>query len=332
MKNNKALNILKRIFLTILFPLLMFVVMFILSAAMGSTSFNSSWHMWRTILVGTSSTAIAALAIWLQVKNGRFDFSGGSVMVLSAIVAGNFANRGGYNGWVYLIVCVGIAMLLCLFTSLVYIFGRLPINICTIGVALLFESITYMVYDGEGINMLSVERLTMWGKMPYILILLVVCVAVFIVYNYLTVAGKRSKVLANNQQAAVNVGVKENANVILTFLVCGFLLGVAACILASRENVPPQAGLATAGTLFSNIIPAYMGMFVGMASVDAVGVVMAALAMEILNYGLGAIGYSNGGWQQIIIGTFMLLFYAFTAQLPRIKAARAKKARIASAE
>ncbi len=330
MKNNKALNILKRIFLTILFPLLVFVVMFILSKAMGSTSFNSSWHMWRSILVGTSSTAIAALAIWLQVKNGRFDFSGGSVMVLSAIVAGNFANRGGYNGWVYLIVCVLLAMLLCFITSIIYIVGRLPINICTIGVALLFESITYMVYDGEGANILSVEQITYWGKMPYILFLLAICTIAFIIYNYFTVAGKRSKALANNQQAAVNVGVKENANVIFTFLLCGFLLGVAACILGARENVPPQAGLATAGTLFSNIIPAYMGMFVGMASVDAVGVVMAALAMEIFNYGLGAIGYSNGGWQQIIIGTFMLLFYTFSAQLPRIKARKAKKARMAA--
>ncbi|MCF0127531.1 MAG: hypothetical protein HUJ70_03125 [Pseudobutyrivibrio sp.] len=328
-KGNKILDFFKRVLITIAFPLIVYVVMFVLARSKGVMYYGLTVDMWRTVLVRTSSTAVAALAIWLQVKNGRFDFSGGAVMVLSCIVAGNLAKDYNLGAIGYLAINLIMAIVLCVFTSIIYIYGRLPIMICTIGVALLYESITYLVFEAKGINIMSLTDITIFGRMPYILIVLGLAVLVFVVYSYMTVAGKRAKLLANNQQAAVNIGVDEKKNVIQTFIVCGFLLGCAAAIHGSNNTVPPQAGLSTAGTLFSNIIPAYMGMFVGMASVDALGVVIAALAMEILNFGLSCIGYGSGGWQQIIVGTFMLAFYTFAAQMPRIKAAAAKKARLA---
>ncbi|MCF0132441.1 MAG: hypothetical protein HUJ72_01100 [Blautia sp.] len=324
------MNFLKRFFITILFPLIVFLVMLVITRMKGVTYYGFTFDMWRTVLLRTSSTAIAALAIWLQVKNGRFDFSGGAVMVLSCILAGNICVTAGLGAVPYLLLCIVIAIILCVITSLIYIYGRLPIMICTIGVALLYESVTYLVYEARGLNILSRTDITIFGRMPYILVILALALVVFCVYNYKMVAGTRSKLLSSNQQAAVNIGINEPKNIIQTFIVCGFLLGCAACIHGSNNTVAPQAGLSTANTLFSNIIPAYMGMFVGMASVDAVGVVIAALAMEILNYGLSCIGLGAGGWQQIIVGTFMLAFYAFTAQLPRIKAAKARKARLAA--
>ena len=329
MKTNKAVDFIRRFILTMLFPVVVYIVMYILAKSKGVTYFNLSFDMWRTVLVNTSSTAVAALAIWLQVKNGRFDFSGGATMVLSAIIAGNVVLNADLGPFAFMILCIVVGVILSVITAVIYIYGRLPIMICTIGVALLFESITYLIFKARGLSILSNTKLTVFGRMPYILIVLAIAVIVFVVYSYKTVAGKRSKALANNQQAAVNIGINEKKNVIQTFIICGILLGCAACIFGSNNQVKPQSGLSTAGTLFQNIIPAYMGVFVGAASVDAVGVVVAALAMEILNYGLSCIGYGSGGWQQIIVGTFMLLFYSVTAQWPRIQAAKAKKRRLA---
>lgn len=328
MKINKAVDLIRRIFLTILFPLIVYVVMLILTRNQGITIFGFTADMWRAVTVDTCMTGVAALAIWLQVKNGRFDFSGGATMVLTAILAGNIVINNNLGPVTYLLLCIIFSVILCMITSLIYILGRLPIMICTIGVALLYESITYLVYHAEGLNIMSNTKITIFGRMPYILVVLAIAFAVFVVYSYFTVPGKRSKLLANNQQAAVNIGVSENKNVIQTFIVCGVLLGCAASIYGSNNAVAPQAGLSTANTLFSNIIPAYMGIFVGAASVDAVGVIVAAFAMAILNYGLSCLGYGAGGWQQIIVGTFMLAFYALAAQWSRIQAMRAKKARM----
>ena len=328
MQKNKLLNFVKRFFLTILFPLAIFVIMFIITRSKGVMYYGFTSDMWRTVMIDTSMMAVAALAIWTQIKNGRFDFSGGSVMVLTAILAGNLAIKLQLNATVYLILCIVIGAILSTLTGVVYIYGRLPIMICTIGVALVYESITYLVFDAQGLNMMSNTRLTKFGRMPYILIVLCIAVAVFLVYCYLTVPGRRAKLLSNNQQVSVNIGIEENKNVLQTFLMCGLLLGCAASIYGSNNTVAPQAGLSTAGTLFSNIIPAYMGLFIGAASVDALGVVLASLGMAILNYGLSAIGLGAGGWQQIITGCFMLAFYTLMAQLPRWKAARQKKRRI----
>lgn len=317
----------KRVFLTLLFPLLIYIVMFCIVRSRGISYFGLNRDMWRTVLVGTSTTSVAALAIWAQIKSGRFDFSGGATMVLSAIVAGNLTVRLSLGPVSYLLLCIACATLLNCITGLIYIFGRLPIMICTIGVALLYESLTYLVFDAQGLNMISNSRLTIFGRMPYILIAVALALAIFIIYFYLTVPGKQAKLLAGNQQASVNIGVDEKKNVIQTFFICGLMLGLAAAMFGSNNIVAPQAGLSTANVLFANIIPAYMGIFVGAASVDAIGVVLASLGMAILNYGLSCLGLGAGGWQQIIVGSFMLTFYAFTAQWPRIQAHRQRTKR-----
>lgn len=164
--------------------------------------------------------------------------------------------------------------------------------------------------------------------MPYILVVLLFALMVFLVYCYLTVPGRRAKLLSNNQQVSVNIGVKENKNLLQTFFMCGLLLGCAGAIFGSNNMVSPQAGLSTADTLFSNIIPAHMGIFAGAVSVDAIGVVLAALGMAILNCGLSCIGLGSGGWQQIIVGCFTLGFYSLTAQWPRWKEMRRRRARV----
>ena len=210
----------------------------------------------------------------------------------------------------------------------ILVFAPLVCVICTIGMALLYESITYLVYDAQGLNMMSFTSLTYFGRMPGILIVLALAVAVFLIYCYLTVPGRRAKLLAGNQQASVNIGIEEKKNVLQTFFMCGILLGCAGAIFGSNNTVHPQASLSTAGTLFANIIPAYMGVFVGAVSIDALGVVLASLGMAILNYGLSCIGLGAGGWQQIIVGGFMLGFYTLTAQWPIWKAKWAKKQRM----
>lgn len=325
---NKVMNFCKRFFLSILFPLVIYLVMFVIVRGKGVTYYGFTWDMWRSVLVNTATTAVAALAIWTQIKNGRFDFSGGSIMVLSAILAGNLSLQHHFGPVAYLLLCVAFGAVLSTVTGLVYVYGRLPIMICTIGMALVYESITYQVYDAQGLNMMSNTTVTIFGRMPYILIVLALALAVFLIYCYLTVPGKRAKLLSGNQQASVNIGINENKNVLQTFFMCGLLLGCAGAIFGSNNVVAPQASLSTANTLFANIIPAYMGMFVGAASIDAIGVVLAAMGMAILNYGLSCIGLGAGGWQQIIVGTFMLGFYTLTAQWPIWKAKWAKRQRI----
>jgi ribose transport system permease protein len=314
----------RKIGLSAAFPLLVFAVMLIITRIAGITYYVSG-DLWRFVSVDASLTSVIAIAIYMQFKEGRFDFSGGATMILTAIIAGNLAVRSGESPVVFMLLCLIVNMILSLVTAFVYILTRMPIIICTIGITLLYESLTYLVFDAGGLSIMSRPSLAMFGNIPGIYFPFLLAVLAFIFYSYITVAGRRGKLLANNQKAAVNIGIRENRNVIITYIYCGFILGMGALMYGSKNIVNPQANLSTSGILFSYIVPAFIGMFIGLASIDAIGVVIAAIGMSFLNYGLNCMGVGSGGYQQIIFGLFMFAFYAFSARAPILSARRRER-------
>ena len=154
---NKALDILKRIAGTLMLPVIMFVVMKLLCNANGK-KFLDNMAMWKVLIPDVAVSVACAMGIGLQFKNGRFDFSGGSIMLVSAIVAGSIARDAGTGSpLLYCAIAVGMCVLLSLGVALVYVYGRLPIMIATIGMALLYESITPLIFGGGGVNLVYVK-------------------------------------------------------------------------------------------------------------------------------------------------------------------------------
>ena len=315
----------KKIFLTLLFPVLMFLAMWAITAANPACYVNGKFiflgfDLVRFVILNACQSICVALAIWMQLKNGRFDFSNGAAMILTAIIAGNIGLRTG-SPWITLLVAVVTGILLCAFTAAVYMLGRLPIVIATIGVTLLYESLTYLIFGGGGIsNFYQNDTLSIFGHLPGIILPTALAMGIFLFYSNYTVTGRKGKILANNQAAGVNIGIWEEANVSQTAMFTGAIVGLAATIYVSQNQVLPQSGLSTAGVMFSYIVPVYMGMFIGLASNDVIGISIAAIGMAIFNYGLNCLNLGGGGWQQIIMGVFVMCFYTFSAQLNNIRA------------
>ena len=69
-------------------------------------------------------------------------------MLLGAIIAGNTAVRAGNNLLLMFVLCVGCCLALSMLVALFYVYARVPIIITTIGFALLYESITCLIFDG----------------------------------------------------------------------------------------------------------------------------------------------------------------------------------------
>jgi ribose/xylose/arabinose/galactoside ABC-type transport system permease subunit len=319
------MKIIKSIFLTLLFPVLMFLVMLAITASNPACYVNGEFiflgpDLVRFVLMNACQSICVALAIWMQLKNGRFDFSNGAAMILTAIIAGNVGLRTG-SPWITMLVAVLCGIILCAITAAIYMLGRLPIVIATIGVTLLYESLTYLIFGGGGIsNFYQSDKLSIFGHLPGVLLPTALAMGIFLFYTNFTVTGRKGKILANNQSAGVNIGIWEEANVSQTGMFCGAIVGLAATIYVSQNQVNPQSSLSTAGIMFSYIVPVYMGMFIGLASNDVIGISVAAIGMAIFNYGLNCMNLGGGGWQQIIMGVFVMCFYTFSAQLNNIKA------------
>lgn len=245
-------------------------------------------------------------------------------MILTAIVAGNIGIKTG-NPWLALVVAVVLGIVLNCVTAFVYIVGKIPIIICTIGMTLLYESLTYLVFGGQGIRVFySQVHTSIFGRIPGVFLPTALAITVFVLFSYFTAAGRKGKVLSNNQRAGVNIGINEKKNIFITYIFSGIIIGLAAIVYASQNEVTPQSGLATSGIMFSYIVPVFMGTFIGLASCDMLGIVIAAIGMEIMNYGLNCLNLGAGGWQQIIMGVFVLGFYAFSAQADKIEGLMAK--------
>lgn len=336
MKNrSKGQTILKKICLSVIFPLLMFTVMLIITASnekcyVNGKSIFLSADLLKQVILNSCMTVCVALAIWLQLKNGRFDFSGGASMVLTAILVGNIGVLTE-NPWIALVAAIGFGIILNCFTAFIYIIGKIPIIICTIGMTLLYESLTYLVFGGQGIRVFySQGNTSIFGRIPGVFLPTVLAVTAFVIYIYFTGAGRKGKVLSNNQRAGVNIGINEKKNVFVTYIFSGIIIGLAAIVYVSQNEVTPQSGLATSGIMFSYIVPVFMGTFIGLASCDVMGIIIAAIGMEIMNYGLNCLNLGAGGWQQIIMGVFVLGFYAFSAQTDKIEKLMRKKNRKAT--
>lgn len=324
------MKVIKKAGVTLLFPVVIFLVMLLITAMNEKCYVNGkfiflSLDLIRYVIVTACMTICAALAIWIQLKNGRFDFSGGASMILTAIIAGTI----GYdcdNPIVALVLAIVLGVVLCVGTALVYIYARIPIIICTIGITLLYESLTYLVSDGDGINTFyQYPQLSLFGSIPFIFVPTMIAIAAFLIYDRFSVAGRKGKILSNNQQAGVNIGINEKKNIIISYAYTGVIIGMAAIIYVSQNPIAPQSGLATSGILFSYIVPVFIGMFIGLASIDVVGIVIAAIGIAIMNYGLNCLNLGAGGWQQIIMGVFVIGFYAFESQLDNIMTILAKK-------
>mgnify|MGYP000007700085 CR=1 FL=1 len=180
---------------------------------------------------------------------------------LQRIGAGYVGQHTG-SMWAAFATAIALGVVLSMGTAIVYIVGRLPIIICTIGMTLLYESLTYLLFGGQGIRgFYSTPALSQMGRMPLVLLPAVLAMILFVVYTYFTASGRRGKILANNQSAGVNIGINENKNVFVSYIFSGLdSIGLSSKFVYILQNdVTPQSGLATSSIMFSYIVPVFMG-------------------------------------------------------------------------
>lgn len=309
-------NIAKKIFGTIMLPGAMYIAMMILCYANGKMYFGTMM-MWKTLIVDIAVSVTCALGIGLQFKCGRFDFSGGAIMLISAIVAGNISKQNGNNMMLFFGLCIVCCVALSVLVSLLYVYGRLPIIIATIGMALLYESVTCLMFNGSGINLVANMTLKQFSTYPLVLLPLGLSILVYVVFSYFTVTGKQADLLSMNQQAAVNIGINEKKNVIISYVFSGLIYGFATAIYASKGmHAASFSSLTTVGELFSNILPVFIGLMLAQYCGDAIGIIMGSITLCLMSYSLSAVFSAEMGSavSTVITGLFIFFINVVSAQ------------------
>ena len=304
---------------TFVFPLAIWMLFAVIIQLHNGDNIFLSAASIQDILQTSTLGVIIAVAVALPLSGGRWDFAPGAIIVVTGIVAGNIAvnNQMGLLGLVVLsfLVAVGLALL----EGIIYIIFKVPTMIISLGVVMLYEAISGLIYDGSGIRLFMYEDLAILAKQPYCYFIMGIVLVIFWMVMKFTKFGLDSKSLGNNALLAINNGVNEKKNILLTYVVVGLLLGVAAILNASKAVVAPEANLSSTNLMFSSMGAVLVGLHLSRYSNMSLGLLSGTIAMSTLSKGLIVYGLPSS-LNNIILGLFIIIFMGYTTNMEAVKA------------
>lgn len=307
----------------LIFPVLIYVIFAIISLIAGAqNSFFSSYTTGKIFQQSVVATLVG-LAIAVPLSGGRWDFATGTIPILGGIIGLNLAMQMNAPLIVGILFTVTSTVILAVIEGLLYIFLRVPNMIVSLGVVMIYEALTNILFDGQGVNLFNntpeyTNELLQLYQAPwcYILLAAVIIVSTYLLYN--TRWGADNKSLGRNSRLAINSGVKEKKNIILIYVFIGVLLGFAAVLNASEAKVEAAANLSSTTLMFSSMGPVLVGLFLERYCHLPFGIFMGAVGFNIITYGLAAFGIDSS-IQTIITGIAIVLIMSYTSNQDRLR-------------
>lgn len=318
---SKKTGYFKRYAMTLLFPLGMYAVFALITLIIGNTSFFTGYTT-EGIIHDTVENTIIALAIAIPLSGGRWDFGPGAIIMLGAIIGSNLGMQLHMGTFGVLLCCVAACMLLALIEAVFYVTLRVPNMIISMGIVMVYEAVSGLLNNGLGVNFFAndteyTQELLRMNQFPLIYILLIVVMAVTWFLLYKTKFGYDTRSLGANAKLAVNAGVNEKKNIILTYALVGALLGCAAMLSACSSKVEPANNLSSTALMFGSMAPVLIGLFLGGFTNMPWGIFVGALGMEVFTYGLNAFDIDSS-IQTIVTGVVLALIMAYINDGARI--------------
>lgn len=309
-------------------PVLVYLFFFALCHLTGHTGFGVGADL-RTIVYNMCYSGFIALAVSYNLTSGRFDFSVGSVLILSLIAGGTLAGKWGAGpmGLLFLVVAFGAA--LGLISGLFYVVLRLPSMVTSLGVAMIFEAIAFKLNNSNGVRLIGKFDMLIWAQWPYNVLLMLAVLAVLTYLLGYTKFGYNSMALQTGQKNAVDVGINEKRNALACYAIAGGLMACAGALYISQYGyIRPETGLASSSFIMSAFLPMFIGSALAKYSNRNIGVMMGAIVQACISSGLVNMGASSS-LKTVFDGITVLLFLVYVSNSYKIglrKQHRAKKA------
>ena len=282
-----------------------------------------------TILSQASTRGILALGVAGLIVLQGTDLSAGRILGLTAIVSASLLQSTTYAARMYpdlpalpLILPLLAAVIIGGIFGAINGFGvaKLKVHafIITLGTQLIAYGISCLYIDRPPLGAQPVanldERYTNFVngsiklgpiELPYLIIYLAVVAGImWFIWNK-TKLGKNMFAIGGNPEAAAVSGVNLAKNIMIIFIISAILYGVAGFLEAGR------AGSTTTATGLNYELDAIAACVVGGVSFTGgvgtiPGVLIGAVLLQVINYGLNFIGV-NAYWQFIIRGLIIIV-------------------------
>ena len=300
--------------------LLGIAVLIFVANTQASPYFLDPWNL-SDATFNFTEKAMIAFAMALLIIAGEIDLSVAGIIALASTAMGWALQFGlGTPGLVAIGLAVGLA---CgaVNGALVTRLG-LPSIVVTIGTMSLFRGISYIVLGDQAFN--GYPDSFAWLGRGYVvwvisfeLVLFAVFALIYGIVLHRTNFGRHVVTIGNNPTAARFSGIRVERVKMVLFLLTGLMSGIAAvCLTARLGSTRPSIASAWELEVVTMVVLGGVSILGGQGSIP--GVVLAALVMGMVTFGLGLLNVP-GIVMSIFIGALLIGVIAIPRLVARIR-------------
>ncbi len=316
---------------TLIIPISVWLVMEILNLAFAGTHTLNSMVDYTTLMRNLVSSFCFALGLNCNLPVGRMDLSTGAQMYLACIIGGNVALSMGLGGIGVLVFSFVLGMLAGAITGILFIKTKILPMVLGIGVSLVYETISFSLYNQQGLLLFGKPGVEILSNRIFIVVVTLIIMAVMTLLFQYSGFGYNRRAIQGNQKLANDSGINIYKNAVLCYIAAGGLVAIAGVFdTAYKSSLTPVLGMSSNATVFANMFPMAVGVWLAKKSNPVIGILFGSLSVQILSLGLAkftTIGMSDY-MQTCIKYSVWLIFMIYRMNEDKIQYAIDRKKRI----
>jgi len=269
----------------------------------------------RNLALNASIFAILAVGQALVIITRNVDLSVGSVLGLSAFLAGDLLSKHpGLALPVVFLLGIALGAGCGLFNGILVTWGQVPALVVTLGTLYAFRGLAFLWTNGRQVNaetlpdpFLNLGSDSVAG-VPILVLIALVIVAVVGQWLRDYRPGRELYAIGSNPEGAKLAGVRSERRVLAAFVLSGALAGLGGVLFTARfGTVDATAGVGYELTVIAAAVVGGVAIFGGTGSVY--GAALGALLLTTITSSLIVLKVP-AFWQQASIGALLLLAIA----------------------
>ncbi len=299
-----------RVAYTLALPVLLYAAMCVLRPGV-YLNFNAVVTLFKQSLIYT----LVGWSMVFGMSCGLFDFSVGARYLVAALFGIHMSQYFGVVGFVLGVLLS--SLLLAALTGAIFAGLKIPSIITGFAALLIFESAA-AIYQTK-FSVIVTENISVFGRSPGIYVMTAITfVVVYILFNR-TKFGYQIKAIGGNEKVARSMGIKAVQLKVLTYVIGGLILGLAAlCKVGFDQSVRAMTNMASMSAAFTPMMAVMIGLYLGSCN-PVVGVIVGSFSISVVSSGLVALGI-NYRLQNVFIGVFLVIFIGYKMNARRIRA------------
>lgn len=258
-----------------------------------------------------------AIGICFVIATGGIDLSIGTVLTMSALVAGYLNTVKGIPMILTIIICIAIGLIFGLLNGILVAKMGLPPFIATLGTMMLSKGIGSIITSAQSVTWKASSDKEGWYRIlfkyktesglmiPTGFILLIVLAIIMAIILNKTKVGRYILAIGSNKEATRLSGVNVDKYLMLAYIISGTFAGIAGLAYASiYQTLLPGGGAGFEMDAIAGVVIGGTSMVGGIATIA--GTMIGVFIISVLKTGLPFIGLQPH-YQQVATGIILVI-------------------------